>query len=207
VNLVEQNQFDTIYHEHFSYLSLSAVIRIFKSNGLSVFDVEELATHGGSLRVFAERSDSKTRDRSARVDAMIARERRAGIETREFYSSFQSRIGTIKNDLLAFLIAQKNNGKSVAGYGAAAKGNTLLNFAGVRGDLLQYVVDRSPGKLGKFLPGSRIPIVDEARLREGKPDFVLIMPWNIRDEIMTQLSYISTWGGRFVRAVPRLELL
>ena len=206
LNLVAFNQFDTIYHEHFSYLSLSTVVRIFGQNGLFVFDVDELPTHGGSLRVFAERCDARSRGRSTAVVGLIERERRAGVETCDFYSSFQGRIEKIKNDLLSFLITQKGNGKMVAAYGAAAKGNTLLNFSGVRGDAIRFVVDRSPGKQGKFLPGSRVPIVGESQLRASRPDFVLILPWNIRDEIVSQLSYISEWGGRFVQAIPRLEI-
>jgi SAM-dependent methyltransferase len=206
LRLIAENQFDTIYHEHFSYLSLTAVSRIFAHNGLMVFDVEVLPTHGGSLRVFAQRADSGTHAVIARVAEMLAREDAAGMTTSDYYVGFQSRADQIKNAFLAFLIEAKNAGKKVAAYGAAAKGNTLLNYAGVRPDLLPWVIDRNPAKQGKYLPGSRIPIVDETRLREERPDYVLILPWNLRGEVMEQLAYIREWGGRFVTAVPELRI-
>ena len=206
MRLVEECQFDTIYHEHFSYLSLSAVRTIFERNGLSVFDVQELPTHGGSLRVFAQRSDAGTRETTAEVASLLARETAAGVTSEPYYKGFQDRANRIKNDLVSFLIQAKRDGKTVAAYGAAAKGNTLLNYAGVRSNLLPWVVDLNPAKQGKYLPGSRIPIVDEAYLRAAKPDYVLILPWNLRAEIMAQLAYIREWGGKFVTAVPSLSV-
>jgi hypothetical protein len=206
LRLMAENQFDTIYHEHFSYLSLTAVHRIFVHNGLVIFDVEEHPTHGGSLRVFAQRADSVAHAVTPRVAEMLTREGAAGMTTPDYYAGFQTRADQIKNAFLAFLIEAKNTGKKVAAYGAAAKGNTLLNYAGVRTDLLPWVVDRNPSKQGKYLPGSRIPIVDETRLREERPDYVVILPWNLRDEVMAQLDYIREWGGQFVMAIPKLML-
>ena len=206
LRLVSENQFDTIYHEHYSYLSLIAVKRIFEHNGLSVFDVEELPTHGGSLRVYAQRTDSGIHEISANVANMLQREVQAGMTTLTFYAGFQAKADQVKNDLLAFLIEAKRAGKTVAGYGAAAKGNTLLNYAGVRPDLLPYVVDRNPAKQDKFLPGCRIPIVAEAHLIQAKPDYVVILPWNLRTEVIEQLAYIREWGGQFVTAVPNIKI-
>jgi SAM-dependent methyltransferase len=205
LNLVANNQFDTIYHEHYSYLSLSAVSRIFERNGLSVFDVEEISTHGGSLRVYAQRA-ANPRQRTAAVGRLLDRERSVGVLTDTYYAGFQSRTDRVKNDFLRFLVEAKREGKKVAGYGAAAKGNTLMNYAGVRPDLMTYVVDKSPAKQGKFLPGTRIPIVSEARIRSEQPDFVIVLPWNLWDEVTTDLSYIRDWGGRCVRAVPELQV-
>ncbi len=206
LRMVTENQFDTIYHEHFSYLSLTAIARIFQRNGLAVFEVEELPTHGGSLRVFAQRQDAGVRVPSARVAALLADEAVAGVSASGYYAGFQARADQVKNDLLIFLIEAKRAGRKVAAYGAAAKGNTLLNYAGVRPDLLPWVVDRNPAKQGKFLPGNRIPIVAEARLHEEKPDVVLILPWNLKEEVMAQLSYIQEWGGQFVTAIPHLKV-
>ncbi|MFI3219151.1 MAG: class I SAM-dependent methyltransferase [Methylococcales bacterium] len=206
LRLVTDNQFDTIYHEHYSYLSLIAVQRIFADNGLQVFDVEELTTHGGSLRVYAQRSDVGERAVSPNVERLLAIETKAGITTPAFYSGFQAKADKVKDDFLRFLIDAKRAGKTVAAYGAAAKGNTLLNYAGVRPDLLPYVVDRNPAKQHKFLPASRIPIVDEIQLQQTQPDYVLILPWNLRTEIMAQLAYIRDWGGQFVTAVPHLTV-
>ncbi len=206
LRLVIENQFDTIYHEHFSYLSLTAVARIFSANGLSVFDVEHLPTHGGSLRVFAQRTDTGARPASPRVSALLNEEARTGMTAADFYAGFQARAEKVKDDLLAWLIDAKRQGLKVAAYGAAAKGNTLLNFAGVRPDMVAYAVDRNPAKQGKFLPGSRVPIVDEAHLRAHRPDRVLILPWNLKDEIMGQLAFIREWGGQFVVPVPQLEV-
>ena len=205
LNLVEQAQFDTIYHEHYSYLSLLAVEHIFAEAGLSVFDVEELPTHGGSLRVHSQRADTGRRPVGAAVHRLRAREALAGMNRPEFYSGLQASAERIKDDLLEFLIHAKRRGERVVAYGAAAKGNTLLNFAGVRPDLVGFAVDRNPAKLGKFLPGSRIPIVDEARLRAERPDWVLILPWNLRDEIESQIAYVRAWGGRFVTAIPEVR--
>ena len=206
LRLVSENQFDTIYHEHYSYLSLTAVKRIFEHNGLSVFDVEELPTHGGSLRVYAQRKDSTAREPSQNVVKLLERETVAGMNSAAFYADLQAKANKVKNDLLFFLIELQRAGKSVVGYGAAAKGNTLLNYAGVRPDLLPYVVDRNPAKQGKFLPGCRIPIVAEAHLKQTRPDYVLILPWNLRTEVVEQLAYIREWGGQFVTSVPALEI-
>ncbi len=206
VKLIAENQFDTIYHEHFSYLSLTAVNRIFAANGLSVFDVEEHPTHGGSLRVFAQRSDTVQQARSARVDELLQREAQAGMLGADYYTGFQAKTDQVKNNFLAFLLEAKRQGKTVAAYGAAAKGNTLMNYAGIRPDLISFVVDRNPAKQSKYMPGSRIPIVDEPRLQQEKPDYVVILPWNLKAEVMLQLEYIRAWGGRFVTAVPALRI-
>ena len=207
LNLMLENQFDTIYHEHFSYLSFTTVKRIFEANGLTVFDVEELKTHGGSLRVFAQRSDTGRQTISAKVAELLLREARSGMFTVDFYADFQTKADIVKNDFLFFLLEAKRQGKTVAAYGAAAKGNTLMNYAGVRPDLIKFVVDRNPAKQGKYMPGSRIPIVDEASLRQFRPDYVVILPWNLREEVMAQLAYIRDWGGKFVTAVPKLEVV
>ncbi|MDS4016644.1 MAG: class I SAM-dependent methyltransferase [Candidatus Accumulibacter sp.] len=204
LRLVEGVQFDTVYHEHFSYLSLSAVTRIFERNGLRVCDVEELSTHGGSLRVFAQRAGTGALPVAASVGEMLARERAAGMTAADYYRDFQPRAEKIKDDLLQFLIDAKRSGKTVAAYGAAAKGNTLLNFAGVRPDLVSFVADRNPAKQGKYMPGSRIPIVAESALQESRPDHVLVLPWNLAPELGNQLSYVRQWGGQLVSAVPRL---
>lgn len=206
MRMVESNQFDTIYHEHFSYLSLTAVEAIFSRNGLSVFDVEELSTHGGSLRVFAQRADVGIWPREDRVDALLRREEDAGVCTSRFYDGFQSRAEKVKDDFVSFLINAKREGKSVCAYGAAAKGNTLMNFAGIRPDLIRFVVDKNPAKQGKFMPGSRIPIVDEDYLGRLKPDYIVVLPWNLIDEVSEQLAYASQWGGRLVTAVPDLRV-
>ena len=206
MNLISQHQFDTIYHEHFSYLSFGIVINIFAKNGLNVFDVEEIGTHGGSLRVFAQCSDTGSHLVSSRVDDLLSRETSAGMSNIAFYQGFRGHAERVKDDFVAFLVEQKKLGKIVVGYGAAAKGNTLLNFAGVKSDLIRYVVDRSPHKQNKFMPGSRIPIVSQERLSVEKPDFVVIFPWNISDEVKTQLNYLSKSGTKFVVAVPNLQI-
>lgn len=206
LKLIEENQFDTVYHEHFSYLSLTVVNCIFAANGLSVFDVEELSTHGGSLRVFAQRSETGQRPRSARVDELLQHEAQTGMLSADYYTGFQAKTDQVKNDFLAFLLEAKRQGKTVAAYGAAAKGNTLMNYAGVRRDLISFVVDRNPAKQGKYMPGSRIPIVDEQRLKDAKPDYVVILPWNLKAEVMSQLEYIRDWGGNFVTAIPGLRI-
>lgn len=205
LRLLQQNQFDTVYHEHYSYLSLSAVARVFEGNGLAVFDVEELATHGGSLRVYAQRRDGGRRAASDAVRHVLGEEVAAGLTTAAGYQGFQARVDKVKDDFMAFLIEARRAGRTVAAYGAAAKGNTLMNYAGVRPDLIAFVVDRNPAKQGRFMPGSRIPIVDEARLRAERPDDIVLLPWNLRDELMTQLDYVRAWGGRFVTAVPELR--
>jgi len=206
LKLIEENQFDTIYHEHFSYLSLTAVNRIFALNGLTLFDVEEHPTHGGSLRVFAQRSDTGQRPRNRRVDDLLDREAHAGMTTAHYYAGFQAKADNLKNDFLTFLLDAKRQGKRIAAYGAAAKGNTLMNYAGIRSDLITFVVDRNPAKQGKYMPGSRIPITGEPWLKNSAPDYVVILPWNLKAEVMQQLSYIRDWGGRFVTAVPNLEV-
>lgn len=211
LRMVQGCQFDTAYHEHYSYLSLTAVQRIFAANGLVVVDVEELPTHGGSLRVMAARADAAahpqaTSDGAARVAQLLTTEAAAGMLGEGFYSDFQSQSRRIKHELLSFLLQCHAEGLTVGAYGAAAKGNTLLNFAGVRPDLLPYVVDKNPAKQGQYLPGSRIPIVDEAHLRAHRPDRVLILPWNLRSEVAAQLDYVRGWGGQFAVAVPRLEV-
>ncbi len=206
LRMVQECQFDTAYHEHYSYLSLTAVQRVFAANGLKVFDVQELTTHGGSLRVYAQRSDSGKHPVTPAVAELLAREQTAGMTTPGFYSGFQNEAERIKRELLEFLLQAKKEGRKVGAYGAAAKGNTLMNFAGVRPDLLPYVVDLNPAKQDKYMPGSRIPIVSEAHLKQHRPDDVIILPWNLRTEITAQLSYIREWGGRFVTAVPRLTV-
>jgi SAM-dependent methyltransferase len=206
LNLIEKSQFDTIYHEHFSYLSLAAVETIFTSNGLAVYDVEELPTHGGSLRVYAQRQDSGPHARSAHVDRLLDRERNAGLLRSAGYTGFQEKAEAIKFDFIEFLLDARRQGRTVAGYGAAAKGNTLINFAGVRADLVEFVVDQNPAKQGMFLPGSRIPIVDDSNLRAVKPDYILILPWNLKDELVGQLRKTREWGARFVTFVPERSL-
>lgn len=206
LSLINGCQFDTIYHEHFSYLSLTAVAAIFKGNGLKIFRVEELSTHGGSLRVYAERSDCPVQVESSSATEILNLEDNAGIKSIQFYSKLQQCADNIKDRLLQFLIGAKAAGHVVVGYGAAAKGNTLLNYAGVKVDLMRAVVDRSPAKQGKFLPGSRIPILDEDYLASARPKYVLILPWNLRAEITSQLSYIRSWGGQFVSVIPELSI-
>lgn len=206
LRLVQFSQFDTVYHEHYSYLSLRSVSRIFATNGLSIFDVEELPTHGGSLRVYAQRTDTGQRPAHPRVGQVLAAETDAGMETLAFYLNFQAQAEGVKDELLTFLLQTKRQGLKIAAYGAAAKGNTLLNFAGIRPDMLPYVVDRNPAKQGKFMPGSRTPIVSEERLKEHQPDYILLLPWNLRDELTSQLAYARNWGARFVTAVPELEI-
>ena len=207
LRLIAETLFDTIYHEHFSYLSLTAVQRIFQSNGMVLFRAEELPTQGGSLRVFAQRSDKGKRTIEPSVVNILTKEATAGLQKAEHYRDFQARTDRIKHDLSRFLLNAHFEGKTVAAYGAAAKGNTLLNYAGIRPDLLAFVVDRNPAKQGKYMPGSRIPIVDESHLKQVKPDYVLILPWNLRTEITEQLSYVKDWGGKFVTALPNLQII
>jgi SAM-dependent methyltransferase len=204
MRLIEHTQFDTVYHEHFSYLSLHTVCRIFAQAGLRIWDVEELSTHGGSLRVYGCHAGDG-RDEGATVEALLDEETRRGLQRLSGYFEFQPRAERIKNELLGFLIEQKRAGRSVAAYGAAAKGNTLLNYAGVKPDLLPYVCDAAPSKQGKLLPGSHIPVLPPAILAERQPDWLLILPWNIADEVMEQQAAVRRWGGRFVSAVPELK--
>lgn len=206
LRLIEQTQFDTVYHEHFSYLSLYTVCRIFAAAGLRVYDIEQLPTHGGSLRIFGCHAED-ARPATAYVQAIVQAEEAFGLRKRETYREFQIRAEAIKDKLLSFLIEQKRARKTVAAYGAAAKGNTLLNFCGIRSDLLPFVCDAASSKQGKYLPGSCIPIVSPEQLAERKPDFVLILPWNIADEVRAQEQRVRDWGGRFVVAIPSLTIL
>jgi SAM-dependent methyltransferase len=207
VRLVEGMQFDTIYHEHFSYFSLHTAERIFASKGLTVFDVEEIPTHGGSLRIYARHAANDSLPASPAVAALKAREAAGGYDKAEGFDGFEDKVRRVKRDLLRFLIELRENRKSIAGYGAAAKGNTLLNYCGVGVDLLDYVVDRNPMKQGRFLPGVRIPVKAPAAIVEGRPDYVLILPWNIKDEVMQQLAFIREWGGQFVVPIPSLNIV
>jgi hypothetical protein len=206
LNLIAQCQFDTVYHEHFSYLSLYTVSRIFEKSGLRIYDVEPLPTHGGSLRVYGCHADD-LRPTSPVVNDLMEEEKQRGLRDLDVYRLFQCRADKIKDDLLIFLIEQKRSGKTVAAYGAAAKGNTLLNYAGIKPDLLPFVCDAAPSKQGKFLPGSHIPVFPPSVLRKNKPDTILILPWNIAEEIAFQHSYVREWDGRFVVAVPKIQML
>ena len=206
LNLLEKTQFDTIYHEHFSYLSLYAVEKCFESNGLKVFDVEEIPTHGGSLRVWAQKTTG-TRPETDRLSALRAKEAEAGIATLACYEGFDAKCRKIRDDLLAFLKSAKTEGKTVAGYGAAAKGNTLLNYCDIGTDLIDFVVDANPHKQNTLLPGSHIPVHAPDRLKVAKPDYVLILPWNLSAEIMKSMSHVSDWGGKFMVAIPRVEVI
>jgi len=206
MRLMEENQFDTIYHEHFSYFSFTTTVRILGAHGLDVFDVEELPTHGGSLRVYARQADDTSKPVGERVREMLCREAGAGFNGLECYASFGEQVKETKRKLLSFLIKAKREGKSIAGYGAPGKGNTLLNYCGIRSDFLDYTVDRNPYKQGKFLPGTHIPIFHPDRIKETKPDYVLILPWNLKTEIMEQVSYIRDWGGRFVVPIPEAKV-
>jgi hypothetical protein len=205
LRLIEGNQFDTIYHEHFSYFSFLTAEAIFGKHGLRLFDVEELPTHGGSLRIYACQGDNASAPETARVDAMRRLEQEAGLGRIERYSSFPEQVHRVKRDLLKFLVGAREAGKTVAGYGAPGKGNTLLNYCGIRTDLLDYTVDRNPHKHGKFLPGTHIPIFPPEHIGQTKPDYVFILPWNLKDEIMEQLSYIRQWGGRFLVPIPEVR--
>lgn len=205
MRLIENTQFDTIYHEHFSYLSLYTVERIFKAAGLRVSDIEELPTHGGSLRIYGCHAEDG-RETSPVVSSILAEEAQRGLQTLATYQNFQAKADRVKDDLLTFLIEQKRAGKKVAAYGAAAKGNTLLNYAGVKPDLLPFVCDAATAKQGKFMPGSHIPILAPNVLLEQRADYVVILAWNIKSEVITQLEHVGTWGGRFVTAVPTLEV-
>ncbi|HMD00425.1 MAG TPA: class I SAM-dependent methyltransferase [Ferruginibacter sp.] len=207
MQLVDNNQFDTIYHEHFSYLSLYTVKQIFESQGLEIFDVDEIPTHGGSLRIYAKHIQDESKEISPKVDALLQKEIGKGMNSLAYYDNFQQKAFTVKVDLLNFLLEQKKAGKKVAGYGAAAKGNTLLNYCGVKNDLIDFVVDANPHKQDKFLPASHVPVVNEEYLKNETPDYVIILPWNLKDEITAQLSYIKDWGGKFVVPIPSLLIL
>jgi len=205
--LMEDNQFDTIYHEHFSYFSLIAVENIFTVHGLSIFDVEEIPTHGGSLRIFACHTGNPGKPVEPQVIELKSREQAAGFTKLETYTLFGEQVKETKRKLLNFLIMAKQDGKVVVGYGAPGKGNTLLNYCGIRTDFLEYTVDRNPYKQGKYLPGTHIPIFHPDKIRETKPDFVMILPWNFKDEIMEQVGYIREWGGQFVVPIPEVTVL
>jgi hypothetical protein len=207
MQLVENSQFDTIYHEHFSYLSFYTVKQVFESQGLELFDVEEIPTHGGSLRIYAKHKEDKSKKIEDAVGALLAKEESKGMLTLAYYANFQQQALQVKLAMTEFLIQQKRKGATVAAYGAAAKGNTLLNYCGIKNDLISYVVDANPHKQGKFLPASHIPVMNEAHLKADKPDYVIILPWNLKEEITQQLAYIKEWGGRFVVPVPALQLI
>ena len=208
LNLVKYNQFDTIYHEHFSYLSLSSVKTIFERFGLEIFDVEEIPTHGGSLRIFAKHEENNTLTVSQNVQMIINNEVNAGMHEVSYYTGFQKNIDDIKYAALDFLINEKRKGKKIIGYGAAAKGNTFLNYCGIKGtDIINFVVDASPFKQGRFLPGSHISVVDAEQIEKYKPDYIIILPWNIKNEIQEQLSFIREWGGKFITFIPDLKVI
>jgi SAM-dependent methyltransferase len=207
LKLIEFCQFDTIYHEHFSYLSFYTVNNIFMKFGLEIFDVEELSTHGGSLRVFAKHKDDQTKVISTSVNKLLETELRYGITDIKFYSGFQKRIDKIKYDTISFLIEQTRNNKKIIGYGAAAKGNTLLNYCGIKNtDIVKFVVDASPHKQNKVLPGSHIPVVDKLEIIKYKPDYIVILPWNLKEEISNELSYVREWGCKFVIFIPEISI-
>jgi len=207
LRLIEHNEFDTIYHEHFSYFSLLTAVNLLEAHNLKVFDVEELPSHGGSLRVFACRADAKTHPLEPSVERVIRDEERAGFGTMDGYMNFSQHVKETKLALLEFLIRAAREGKSVAGYGAPGKSATLLHYCGIGKDLIEYTVDRNPYKQGRFLPGTHIPIYHPDRIRETKPDYVLILPWNLQNEIMRQLQYIREWGGKFVVPIPKAAIL
>ncbi len=205
LNLIEQSQFDTIYHEHFSYLSLFTTMQIFKTHGLNIFDVDELPTHGGSLRIYAAHSEMNKKH-SEHVKKILEKEIAINLDKLDGYKNFQVKVDKIKYELLIFLLEAKKDGMKVAAYGAAAKGTTLLNYCGIKKDLISFIVDRNPHKQNKFLPGSHIPIVSEDALLKEKPDFVIIIPWNIKSEIISQLLYIKKWNAKFVTAIPQVTI-
>ena len=207
LSLIQENQFDTIYHEHFSYFSMLAVARIFAAHGLRIFDVDRLPTHGGSLRIYASHDASSRWAPRTSVEDLIAEERRAGLDQVASYTGFAEQVNKTKRDLLDFLVSAKRAGKSIVGYGAPAKGNTLLNFCGIRSDFIDFTVDRSPHKQGMFLPGTHIPILAPEKIFEARPDYLLILPWNLRDEISGQMAAISEWGGKFVVPIPQVRIL
>ena len=206
LRLIQENQFDTIYHEHFSYFSFLTVEKVFAAHGLTLFDVEELPTHGGSLRIYGRHRDDDSRPVADRVDALRQKETQAGLADMTVYARFAEQVRETKRKLLMFLIEAKRQGKRVVGYGAAAKGNTLLNYCGVRSDFLDYVVDLSPHKQGHFLPGTRLPIHAPDQIRTTQPDYVLILPWNLKQEIQQQMAYVREWGGKFVVPIPEVQV-
>ncbi len=207
LRLMAENQFDTIYHEHFSYFSFLTVERVFAAHGITLFDVEEISTHGGSLRIFGRHVNDASKPASARVSKLRKAEMGAGLDRIETYAAFAEQIKATKRALLRFLIGAREEGKRVAGYGAPAKGNTLLNYCGVRADLLDYTVDRSPHKQGLFLPGTHIPVFPPERIVATRPDYVLILPWNLKEEIVEQMAHVRSWGGKFVVPIPKVKVL
>jgi 2-polyprenyl-3-methyl-5-hydroxy-6-metoxy-1,4-benzoquinol methylase len=207
MQLIENNQFDTIYHEHFSYLSFHTAKKIFEAQSLEVFDVDELPTHGGSLRIYAKHKEDNSKKISGNVNALLKKEEDKGMLDLSYYNNFQQKALNIKLALTDFLIKQKKAGKKVAAYGAAAKGNTLLNYCGIKNDLIDFVVDANPHKQNKWLPASHIPVINEEYLKQIKPDYIIIFPWNLKDEITKQLSYIKDWNAQFVIAIPQLQLI
>ncbi len=207
LKLLLENQFDTIYHEHFSYLSLLTIKEIFSNNDLEIFNVEELPTHGGSLRVFVQKKESGNKKIKKSVNNILSIEKETGLMDESFYLNFYKKAEKVKYELISFLINAKKDGKKVVGYGAAAKGNTLLNYAGIRDDLISYIVDRNPAKQEKFMPGSRIPIVSEDFLKKDRPDYILILPWNLKDELKEQLNYARNWGAKILVALPNLNFI
>ena len=206
LKLIEFNQFDTIYHEHFSYFSLLTIQKVFAHHGLHVFDVDELPTHGGSLRIFAQHAEANSQDTPA-IASVLSAERNAGLDSMDAYAAFDEKVRATKRNLLRFLIKAKRQKKSIVGYGAAAKGNTLLNYCGIRGDFVDYVVDRSPHKQGRFLPGTHLPILSPDKIFQTKPDYLLILPWNLQNEVVEQMKGIREWGGRFVVPIPDVRIL
>ena len=204
MQLILNKQFDTIYHEHFSYFSLYTVIRVFEKHGLEIIDVDELPTHGGSLRIYAAHKGSYVKGNHKNIKSVLDKENQMKLHELAGYLGFQEKVSKVKNNFLMFLAEQKQKGRTIAAYGAAAKGNTLLNYCGIKTNLIDFVVDASPYKQGKFMPGSHIPIVHEEMIKKNKPDFIVILPWNIKDEIVLQLDYIKEWGGKFVVTIPNL---
>ncbi|WP_319406002.1 class I SAM-dependent methyltransferase [uncultured Desulfosarcina sp.] len=206
MRLMDENQFDTIYHEHFSYFSFMTVKKIFAEHGLAIFDVEELPTHGGSLRIYAGHRSDRSKPMNRGVTDLLNKEQAARFDTLEHYLSFNTKVKAIKQDILTFMIQAKKEGKSIAGYGAPAKGNTLLNYCGIRTDFIDYTVDRSPHKQGLFLPGTHIPIYHPDKINETRPDYLMILPWNLKDEIMAQMAHIGDWGGKFLVLIPKIGI-
>jgi SAM-dependent methyltransferase len=207
LQLMDQNQFDTIYHEHFSYFSFATTARIFAAHCMTLFDVEELPTHGGSLRIYGRHADDESKPITARAKELLKREAAAGLGDLDAYRQFREQVEAIKRDLLEFLVEKRRAGKSIVGYGAPGKGNTLLNYCGIRTDFLEYTVDRNPYKQGTYLPGTHIPIHKPERIAETKPDYILILPWNLKDEIAAQLAYTAEWGAQLVVPIPRVQVL
>ncbi len=207
LNLIEHTQFDTIYHEHYSYLSFGLVKRIFEYHEMEIYDVEEIPTHGGSLRIYVKHKEDTSKKISGNVKGLIEKEKQHGMYTLAYYMNFQEKVNKIRNDLLVFLINSRKENKKIAAYGAAAKGNALLNFCGIKDDFINFVVDAAPSKQGKYMPGSHIPIVSEEKIKIFKPDYIIILPWNIKEEIIKQLTYVKAWGCKFVILIPELKVI